>query len=295
MNEFNARFDLNYAMLTNYETMDEWEMTGYVVDNTGKFFATDSKEGDVIYINSYDGIKRYIVTEVVSTNPIYTVNVKWDMPEVEPFEPLSGYDGLIGCSTGKLKLTKLTSWTINGLSESFISDIKNYESTLIESGTLSSPALEGEPTATTPDEDSNNNQIATTEWVNNKLKSLAGINCEGEVKNFIAGEDIHKFDLLYLDNNNNVRLCDANNIDCADAIIGFALNDCLAEESVKVLMEGIITNEQWNFEKYPKLLFVGLNGNFIETPNQEYKFLQQIGSCIDSKTINLEIEESIIL
>lgn len=297
MNNFNSKFDLNYAILINYDTMNEWEISGIVSDNSGTYFPSDSQVGDIIYIDSYEGIKRYVVTKIIAAGSTYSANIKWDMPEKEPFEPLSGYQGLIGASTGKLKLTSLTSWTVNGLSESFINSIKNYESNLIENGTLNSPNLDGKPTAPTADISSNDTQIATTEWVNNKLESIniQPTECEGEVKEFITGQQVKRYDLLYLTKDNTVKLCDVNNIDCADSIVGIALDDSELGQKVNVLMEGIITNEKWNFSVYPKTLFAGLNGEIIEIPNQNHKFMQQIGLAIDNKTINLEIEESIIL
>lgn len=60
-------------------------------------------------------------------------------------------------------------------------------------------------------------------------------------------------------------------------------------------MEGCATNEQWNFDNFPETLFVGLNGDTIKNPNPEYKFIQQVGLILDNKTINIEIEESILI
>lgn len=294
MNNFNSKFDLSYATLTNFETMDEWEIHGIVSDNSGVYFPSDSKVGDIIYINSYEGVKRYIVTEITSYSPEYVANVKWDMADKEPFEPPAGYEGLIGAKTGKLNQTSLTSWTINSLSESFINDIRNYESILMSDTTFNSPEFSGKPTAPSPDLDSNDEQIATTEWVNNKLKSLGSVSCEGEVKEFIAGEELKKFDLVYLTNQNKINKCNSNNVECADSIVGIVLDNCSIDNKVKVLMEGIITNEEWQFDSYPKTLFAGLDGKFIDSPNELHSFMQQIGMIVDEKTINLEIEESIL-
>lgn len=291
---FNAKFDLSYAVQTNPELTNEWEIHGSIIDNSGTYFPTDSKVGDVIYIDSYEGIKRYVVTEIINASSEYVANVRWDMIDAEPFEPTSGYQGLIGSSTGKFKLTTLTSWTINDLAESFINNIKNYELQLIENGALNSPEFNGKPLTPTPDKGSNDKQIANTEWVNQKLEGLQII-CKGEVKEFTAGEVLDEFKFVYLGSDNKVRLANANNVQCADAIVGVTTVRAEAEQKVQVLMEGCATNEQWNFDNFPETLFVGLNGDTIKNPNPEYKFIQQVGLILDNKTINIEIEESILI
>lgn len=298
---FNSRLDLNWATLTNFESMNEWEFNCSITDNTSMYFPSDAQVNDIVYINSHEGIKRYTVTSITkATNQEFIINVIWDMPGKEPFEPISGYDGLIGRRSEKLGLTSVPSWSINGLSEGFINDVKNYELLLMEkTASIDSPEFTGKPVVPTPSDNSNDTQIANTEWVNKKIENISGgsgsVECKGEFKTFVSDDTIKKYDLLYLNNNEKVKVASANNIDCSDTVIGFATNDANIGEDVKVLMEGIITNEAWNFEVSGETIFVGESGEVITTPNPQYKFLQQIGLSTNSNTINLEIDEAILL
>lgn len=290
---FNANFKFDYAFRLNAKSDYEWQVHGSIVDNSGNYFPTDSKVGDIIYIDSYSGPQRYVITEILSYRPEFIAKVKWEMIIGEPIEPQSGFQAVIGEPIGYYQLTDLTSWTINGLSESFINGIRNYELRLVENKTMISPEFQGTPTVPTPSEDSNNKQVVNTEWVNQKLETIRAL-CKGEFKEFIAGEKLDRFKLVYLNSENKIMLVNSNNLECLDSIVGVTTDVFEKDSMANVIMEGCITNEEWNFEDLG-VLYAGLNGEMVKQPNEDCKFLQQVALILENNTINIEIEESILI
>lgn len=292
--QFSASFNVTYELNTS---PTEWDITGKVIDNTGNYFATDVMVGDIIYLDGSMfglGALRYIIKTIDLTNTIgieLHATISWDMGEDSPMEPYADISGIIGAATDNLKIATLPSTTISMLNESFINAIKNFENKYIidKLAPIDSPHFTGEATVETVNIDSNDNDIANTEWVNKRIANIE------ETEEYIALENITAYDILYVDGNGGVGLADANIRDNSDRIIGIALETKSQNDTIKVALAGKIQNLNWNFTTTGQLIFVGLNGNFTLQPDTVSGFVQQIGIVADKHTISLDIEEAILL
>lgn len=290
--QFSARFDI-----VSYESISSniGKVIGNVFDNTGNFFATSVNVGDIIYVDgSMLGLQvlRYKVKSINSTKGTeLCAIIIWDMGSDDPIELFSGLTGIIGKSTKNLKIAALPSISINMLDESFINSIKNYESTTILDSLIKSesPEFTGKPLVPTANLDSNDNQIANTEWVNNKVDSI------DNVENYIALEDILKFKLVCISDNNTVELADSNNVNHSDKIIGISLEQKLQGEQIAIMLKGELHNNEWSFVNSGQLLFAGQNGDMITNPSNNTGFIQQVGITSNTNSMMIDIEEAIIL
>lgn len=292
--QFSAKLDIMFANPTDY---NQWEIMAYVVDNTGNFFAGNASIGDIVYLDgSMLGLQvlRYRIKSIdyerLDGTELYAT-LEWDMGSEEPIEPYVGLIGLIGQATDKLKICAIPSITINMLDESFVNSIKNYENLLIVDNLAptDSPEFTGKPLAPTADINSNDLQIANTEWVNDKIENI------DNVRSYIAKEDIGPFKILYIDENQNVGLANCNNIEHADRIIGVSLQTKLAGEPIDIVLKGEIQCNEWNFSEIGDLIFVGIDGEITLNPSEITGFIQQIGIIADNNTIVLDIEEAVLL
>lgn len=132
MKLFNAKFILDSCQAL--ETPGEYDITATVVDNSGTFFASDSKEGDIIYFNGLtlgEILLRYKVKTIKSkVGAKLTAVIVWDMEE-EAIEPLVGFDGIIGEPINEIGLSMISNIFVNSCDESVISAARNYEQKLL--------------------------------------------------------------------------------------------------------------------------------------------------------------------
>lgn len=292
--QFTARFDLTSIIPISE---NQWSIVGYIIDNTGNFFASSSSIGNIIYMDgSMLGLQvlRYKVINVdyeqTSGTELYA-DIEWDMGSDYPMEPFPGLVGIIGETTDKIKLSILPSIMINLLDENFINSIKNYENLIIVDNLakIDSPEFVGKPLVPTPDKESNDQQIANTEWVSTKIEVM------GNTKIYTALENIESFKVLYIDDFGNVGLADGNNVNHADAIIGISLESKQTGEQILVKLNGLIKNESWSFEKTGQIVFVGSNGDLSLKADSVEGFIQQIGITTNIDSITLDIEEAVLL
>ena len=132
MKFFNAKFDTTDVV--GLEDNTKFKLTGNIVDNTAKFFATDARVGDIIYINgSAQGelILRYKIVEVISAEELQLVaNVQWDM-EGNPVMPQISSQGIIGSKIENSQLSMITNVNTNGSDELLVSAARSYEQLLL--------------------------------------------------------------------------------------------------------------------------------------------------------------------
>lgn len=132
MKFFNAKFEL--ADVNYLSEPSQFTLSGKVVDNSGMFFATDAKIGDIIYLNgSFLGevLLRYKIIEITEASGVnLTVNVQWDMPE-EVVAPLPYTEGIIGAKIDSSELSMITSIFTNGADELLVSAARSYEQLLM--------------------------------------------------------------------------------------------------------------------------------------------------------------------
>lgn len=132
MKFFNAKFDTTDVV--GLEDNTKFKLTGNIVDNTAKFFATDAHVGDIIYINgSAQGelILRYKIVEIVSAEELQLVaNVQWDM-EGNPVMPQISSQGIIGSKIENSQLSMITNVNTNGSDELLVSAARSYEQLLL--------------------------------------------------------------------------------------------------------------------------------------------------------------------
>ena len=132
MKFFNAKFDTTDVV--GLEDNNKFKLTGNIVDNTAKFFATDANVGDIIYINgSAQGelILRYKIVEIISAVELQLVaNVQWDM-EGNPVIPQISSQGIIGAKIENSQLSMITNVNTNGSDELLVSAARSYEQLLL--------------------------------------------------------------------------------------------------------------------------------------------------------------------
>jgi hypothetical protein len=180
------------------------------------------------------------------------------MGATDPIDPLIGYEAIIGAASGNLGLITLTSGEVNYIGTSFLNSIRNYENFQI----LDRAA-------------SNTNIIPT--------------------KVYTALENIDSYKILYIDDNDQVGIADSGNVNCADRIIGMSLEAKSAGEDIKVQLDQKIQNSNWSFAKTGETVFVGANGDFTLTPDPNAKFIQEVGIIVSNNSIELNMEDAVIL
>jgi hypothetical protein len=256
---FNARLNIN-----EYNNIDStnWTIKAQVIDNNGTFFAASAGVGNVIYINDEmdNLILRYKVTAIDPKTAGATLyaTVTWDMSSDSPVDPLVECEALIGAASGSLGLTTLTSGNTNFVSEPFLNSIRNYENFQILDKAVSNITV-----------------IPTKEYV--------------------AAENIQAYKILYITDNNQVKIADCSNLDCADRIIGMSLETKATGETIKVQLDQKIENKNWSFAKTGDTVFVGTNGDYALVPDPKAKFIQEIGIIVSNNSIELNMEDATIL
>lgn len=135
MNLFDGKFDLvdGYSIDTNI-----YKVQGNFIDNTGTYTTYDAQVGDIIYADgSSVGIPllRYKITELHSDeyyDSVISATIEWDMVEgIEPTEPFSGMEGIIGASHPNNLTANITTSSVNGVNEVLIARAQSYQSMLL--------------------------------------------------------------------------------------------------------------------------------------------------------------------
>ena len=133
MKFFNAKIILNSCLAL--ETPGEYEISANIVDNSGIFFASDSKVGDIIYLNGSplgELLLRYKVKEIKNNvGSDLSAIITWDMNDEETIEPPTGIDGIIGEAVNEFGTSMISSIFINSCDESVVSAARNYEQKLL--------------------------------------------------------------------------------------------------------------------------------------------------------------------
>lgn len=134
MNYFNGRFDI---MEASYHDDTHLKMVGTIVDNTGVYFASDAKVGDIIYVDgAYVGLSllRYKITEI-NTNETSGADlsaiVEWDMPVGDCVEPFAGMDAIIGGLHSNGLTATITPKDYNSANEILVANANSYQSMLL--------------------------------------------------------------------------------------------------------------------------------------------------------------------
>jgi len=126
---------------------------------------------------------------------------------------------------------------------------------------------------------------------------LNGINSDGFSKSdhvhnytldqYIAGEVIPAYSLLYVKYSNTVGLADAMNLDQAERIIGISINQAIPGNTVNVITFGLVTNPEWNLipgDPY----YLGSFGNIVPVPLTN-GFDQKIGIAKTDTILSIQI------
>ena len=140
MNYFNGRFDITDG---GYHDESHYKIVGTVIDNSGTYFASDAKVGDIIYADGTGTgvtLLRYKITEVLpeTSGADLSVLVKWDMIEgIDAQEPFGGMEAIIG-SIHKNNLTaNITPQSYNSANELLIANANSYQNMLLGNADLS--------------------------------------------------------------------------------------------------------------------------------------------------------------
>lgn len=132
MKFFNARF--NPTSVDYLSNNNQFTLTGNVIDNTGTYFATDAKVGDIIYLNGSsagDLILRYKILEINSASGLKLIaKVEWDM-EGDIIAPQAAVEGIIGARINNSELSMITNIFTNNSDELLVSAARSYEQSLL--------------------------------------------------------------------------------------------------------------------------------------------------------------------
>lgn len=135
MNYFNGRFDIIDAY---YYDENQYKIMGTVVDNSGNYFADSAQVGDIIYLDgSFLGVPllRYKISEInydETSGADLSVIASWDMIEgIEPQEPFSGLEGIIGALHSNGLTANITPISYNSANELLIANANSYQSMLL--------------------------------------------------------------------------------------------------------------------------------------------------------------------
>ena len=135
MNYFNGRFDVEDG---GYHDETHYRIVGGFVENSGTYFATDAQIGDIIYLDgSMIGVPllRYKISEInydETNGSTLSVLATWDMIEdIEPQEPFSGMEGIIGALHSNRITANITPQSYNSANELLIANANSYQSMLL--------------------------------------------------------------------------------------------------------------------------------------------------------------------
>ena len=135
MNLFDGKFDLVDGY---YVDENKYKIQGNFTDNTGTFTSYDAQVGDIVYLDgSFVGVPllRYKITELHFDeyyDSVISATVEWDMVEgIDPTEPFSGMEGIIGAIHSNGLTANITNLAINGANEIVINKAQSYQSMLL--------------------------------------------------------------------------------------------------------------------------------------------------------------------
>lgn len=135
MKFFNAKIIINYS--SALEAPGEYEISANIIDNSGIFFASDVKVGDIMYLNGSivgELLLRYKVKEIKeATGSTLSAVVQWDIQDEEAKEPYGSTEGIIGEVINEFGASMIGSIFINSCDESVVSAARSYEQKLISS------------------------------------------------------------------------------------------------------------------------------------------------------------------
>jgi len=127
---------------------------------------------------------------------------------------------------------------------------------------------------------------------NELFVNIAGVEIDDAFE-ATAAEDLSGFTVIVFDSNGNLIHADSSNVGHADKIAGVTLQAGLTNTNVYVKNAGEISDPSWSWDT-TKNIFFDTNGTLTQTvPNTG--FVCSVGYPIDSKTIFIDINNSIIL
>lgn len=105
---------------------------------------------------------------------------------------------------------------------------------------------------------SNRTFVTTEDQFFSTASRLNGIRLESDVITATATENLAAYSIVEWFGTGQVRLANYNN--SQDTAVGVAVEDTLLGESVTVVVQGVITNEQWNWQNIGAPLWILNNG-----------------------------------
>ena len=250
-----AKLDIN-----SYEYVGSglWRIVARLIDNTGTIIASNVEPDNIIYIEDviHDEILRYKIVDIDhrTLNSMLVADIQWDSIN-DPIEPIVGANAIIGSASNNLKFITLINLKENLIEDNFVDLIKNYENFML---------------------------------IDSKFEPKQ----ETNIIKYIAGENIDAFKVVYL-KDDKVYIADSSNLESSDNIIGLSIGQYWANEEASIKISGTLINPDWNFEGINKTLFIGHDGNMTIIPEEDAKYVQQIGLLINENQIDIDIEESI--
>ena len=107
-------------------------------------------------------------------------------------------------------------------------------------------------------------------------------------------ENIGQYKLLIIDSDELAHLANASDINDAHKVAGISLDNGLSGNQIDIVFLGIVENPAWNWDK-DKPLFMGDNGNIVQTPTPSDPFIQQIGVPLEKNRILFNPQRAIVI